>query len=387
MEALIERQGLQYLVDVAAAVLHNPLFINDMSGKVLAKSSSEESAEVWKNLLPGEYMDSDKLRMAEDKGVIRKIAAGDEPVLDTFPYSPYRFLGCRIRDKDGAVGIATIVEKNPFQDGDDELLIIICKAAFFEMLYLERTAMQKIPYYSLFKDILEENIDDVEIRERCQVMHLIFPKNMRLIGVRFSETHQNSLSLFYIRELLMTALPSSFCIVYDDSLVVVADDEKVNRSYIGQIQNVFADKEIRIGVSRKFTGIKNLRHAFGEMKAIQSVYAKLDIEKPLTYYDDIQLYHFMQIASRDNDLEEFCASVVRDIKAYDQANKTQYLEAIETYLEMGRNRQMAAEYLKIHKNTMYYRLSRAEELFDIDLSNENVCFNLQFSLRMLRMIK
>lgn len=43
--------------------------------------------------------------------------------------------------------------------------------------------------------------------------------------------------------------------------------------------------------------------------------------------------------------------------------------------------------MNIHKNTLRYRLERAEELFDIDLTDENTCFNLQFSLRMYRMIR
>ena len=37
LNALIERNGIQYLADTAARVLNNPLFLYDLSGKILAK--------------------------------------------------------------------------------------------------------------------------------------------------------------------------------------------------------------------------------------------------------------------------------------------------------------------------------------------------------------
>ena len=61
--------------------------------------------------------------------------------------------------------------------------------------------------------------------------------------------------------------------------------------------------------------------------------------------------------------------------------------SVEMYLESGRNIQKAAGKMNIHKNTLRYRLERAQELFDFDLSDENTCFNFQFSLRMRRMIR
>ena len=52
-------------------------------------------------------------------------------------------MGCRVRDRDGSIGIVVLVEVEPFRDEDAELLIIICKAVLFEMLYRERTALQR----------------------------------------------------------------------------------------------------------------------------------------------------------------------------------------------------------------------------------------------------
>ena len=103
--------------------------------------------------------------------------------------------------------------------------------------------------------------------------------------------------------------------------------------------------------------------------------------------EDIILYHFMDIASQSNDLERFCRPEIRQMEEYDRRYGTALRESVETFLESGRNVQRAARRMNIHKNTLRYRLERAQSLFDLDLTDENTCFNLQFSLRMYRMIR
>jgi DNA-binding PucR family transcriptional regulator len=123
------------------------------------------------------------------------------------------------------------------------------------------------------------------------------------------------------------------------------------------------------------------------MLAIQRVYQKLEVDSLVIYYEDILLYHFMELASQGNDIEQFCRPEIRMMEEYDRKYNASLKESVEMYLESGRNVQQAAKKMNIHKNTLRYRLERAEELFDIDLTDENTCFNLQFSLRMYRMIR
>ena len=41
LNALIERNGLRYLVNIASEVFDNPVFVFDLSYKILAQSNSE----------------------------------------------------------------------------------------------------------------------------------------------------------------------------------------------------------------------------------------------------------------------------------------------------------------------------------------------------------
>lgn len=387
LNALIERKGIQYLTDIAAEMLGNPMLLYDISGKVISYSHCNGDDEIWKALLHEGNLIAEYTKVTEETGIFEELLNSDEPLISKLPFSPYRIMGCRVRDKDGPIGIVTIVEKNPFRGEDEELLVIICKSILFEMLYSERTAMQAVPYFSIFKDIIEKTANEQDIIERCRISGITFPKFMQLVAVKSIDL-RNSLSLYLMRDTLVHTLPaSSYCVIYDGSLISVLDKKYVTTDMISTIQSVVGGRDTRIGISRPFENIMSLSAAFGEMKAIQRVYQKLEVDSLIIYYEDILLYHFMELASQGNDLEQFCRPEIHMMEEYDQKYNASLKESVEMYLESGRNVQQAAKKMNIHKNTLRYRLERAEELFDIDLTDENTCFNLQFSLRMYRMIR
>ncbi|MDK2942118.1 MAG: hypothetical protein PWP56_1631 [Acetobacterium sp.] len=386
LNALIDRRGLQHFTDLAAEVMSNPIFIYDVSGKILAKSQINGHQEIWEELLPQGYLNAEKAIITENSGVMKKLMEEDTPVLGKFSYSQFRFLGCRVRDKHGVVAIVTIIEKEALRSEDSDLLVIVCKSVLFELLYQERTAMQTIPYFRVLKDIIEETASISEIRERCRALRLDFPESMRLLGIKIYDNN-NTLSLFFLRETLLASVPSCHCIIYDESLIMIISEKHFSQSFLSIVQDIFSNYEIRIGVSTRFTDILDVKNAFQQMQAIQSVYQKLNLEKPLTFYEDILLYHFMELASKEHDLNKFCLPILKKIEEYDNVNGTLLKESLEAYLESGRNIQKAAERLYMHKNTLYYRLKRIEDFFNLDLNDENLCFNLQFSLRMKRMAR
>ena len=387
LNALIDRKGIQHLTDAASRVLGNPMLLYDMSGKVLATSQCPGDEEIWDQLLHEGNLITDYTRIVEKAGIFEQLVSCDAPVISKLPFSSYRMMGCRVRDKDGPIGIVGVVERTPFGSDDEDLLVIVCKSILFEMLYSERTAMQSVPYFSIFKDIIEKASTEQVIIERCRVSGLSFPKSMQLIAVKSADL-RSSLSLYLMRDTLTNTLPASaFCIIYDDSLISVVDKKYVTRDLIKSIQAVVGGSDTRIGISRPFDDIMNLSDAFGEMLAIQRVYQKLEVDSLIIYYEDILLYHFMELASHGADLERFCRPEIRRIEEYDQKYGTSLKESVEAYLESGRNIQRAARKMNIHKNTLRYRLERVETIFEIDLTDENTCFNLQFSLRMYRMIR
>ena len=68
----------------------------------------------------------------------------------------------------------------------------------------------------------------------------------------------------------------------------------------------------------------------------------------------------------------------------DAQRDTQYLRSLDAYLGCGMDMKRAAQALGVHRNTLAYRLSRIGELFSLDLDDVNTCFELLFSLWLMK---
>lgn len=68
----------------------------------------------------------------------------------------------------------------------------------------------------------------------------------------------------------------------------------------------------------------------------------------------------------------------------DAQRDTQYLRSLDAYLGCGRDMKRAAQALGVHRNTLDYRLSRIGELFALNLGDMNTCFELLFSLWLMK---
>ena len=110
LNALIERKGMQYLTDVASTTLRNPMMLFDINGKVLAVSRRPGDELIWEQLLPEGHLKEEYTRLAESGGTFAQLLNSDEPVISKPVFCPYRVMGCRVRDRDGSIGIVALVE-------------------------------------------------------------------------------------------------------------------------------------------------------------------------------------------------------------------------------------------------------------------------------------
>lgn len=385
LDALIERNGLQYVIDVAASVFDNPVFVHDISSKLLAYSSRKQDQDVWDILLPNRQLDFEKSVVVEKEGIYSKIFSSDEPVVGVVDFYGKRFLGARIRDKSNIIGVITIVEEQPFSEDDYQLIIILCKAALFEMLYWGNTGMQAVRYYGLFRDLLMNSVTKMEMEERLKELKLVIPEKMRLISIQCPSMISIAL-LMHVRKAFETAVPDSFSIVYKGEVLMLVNSKRCNQVMYKSLCNVFNYFELNFGISGEFLSLWDLSKAYIQSTEAIFIHKKLKLNHVICKYDDIRIYAFLKGASETHDIYELCDPLINQLLVYDKENGTDMLETVEAYLRCGKNVQEAALGANVHKNTMYYRIQKLEELFDISFDDEDLCFALQLSFRLLKLI-
>ena len=75
--------------------------------------------------------------------------------------------------------------------------------------------------------------------------------------------------------------------------------------------------------------------------------------------------------------------IAEEIAAYDREHGTAYAASLRAYLEHGENVAAAASELRLHANSLRYRLRRVSELFDLDLGTADARLAAWMSLRLV----
>lgn len=262
LRALIERNGIQHIVDTASEVFGNPVFVCDLGYKIISYSDHDGVYdEFWEYMKQHTYSLPEQISQIMRTGDFARVYASDETRTGKYPFAQYPFLAARVRDGSHLLGHVCVYGcRQSFSDQDKDLLILLCKVISYEMLYRGISSPLKIPYYTLFTDLLEETLTDrEELKLRLQCLKLTFPPSMYLAVVIFRSQVVQA-SAYYIQEYLMQRLTDSLGIIYKDRLVLLVSEKVLKEQLLEKALDSYKSNiDYQIGVSYPFSDVIELK--------------------------------------------------------------------------------------------------------------------------------
>lgn len=389
LHALIERNGMQSIVDAASAAFGNPVFVCDLGYKIICHSDQDaEYDEFWEHMKNHNYSIPEQISQIMRTGDFAKIYSSDAPRIGRYPFADAPFLAARVRDGSQTLGhICVYGCRHPFEEQDKDLLILLCKVVSYEMLYRGLSTPYQIPYYTLFSDLLEGTLTDqkeLEMRLQCLKLPALTGTHLAIINFR-NPTVQAT--IFYIREYLMQRLHHSVGMVYKDHLVFLIpethlENHLLEKSLAGYETNI----DYKIGISNAVDNLLNLSIYYEQAQNAIKISETLKMKERLCPYHRLFIYQILLLAGKETNLRFLCNPAILEMQAYDRQHHTEYLNDLKLYLKCGKNINKTANLACVHKNSMYYRISKLEEKFSLSLADEDTCFSLQLSLKILQLL-
>lgn len=71
--------------------------------------------------------------------------------------------------------------------------------------------------------------------------------------------------------------------------------------------------------------------------------------------------------------------ILSKLEAYDAEKNTELYETLKVYAQTGYSKNMTADLMFLHRNTVNYRIQQITDLFSIDFSDYTLLFKLQYS--------
>ena len=147
-----------------------------------------------------------------------------------------------------------------------------------------------------------------------------------------------------------------------------------------------AQARLHVGIGRAVTS------PAAWLQSQQQAWESLRVNKkwgttPVTLFEDLGLYQFLIALRSFPETEHFYQTTLADLLEYDAARNAELLDTLNAYFICHGNISQTAVLMRIHRNTLTYRLNRITDITRLDLDDPDVRFGLQLALKLHRLYK
>lgn len=276
---------------------------------------------------------------------------------------------------------------HPFTESDFEVMDILSKAISLEMM---KGTYYRSNRYSLsshfLSDLLDGNLKDPSlISLRLRNIDWRPKKYMYILAIPMPSTqHVADIQIQILTDQIRQFLTSSIGVFFMDTLVFLAtSDHLFNDENVRPLRDMLTNAEMFAGISQPFESLTMARDAYANALNIAILARRLCDSKSLIRFEDYMFLHVINVCSKSINLEGLCHPGVLRIREYDKAHGTSFYLTLQCFLDNALNSSLTAQDLHVHKNTLLYRLEKIRHLADIDFSDGETVFHLQFSIKVI----
>lgn len=183
----------------------------------------------------------------------------------------------------------------------------------------------------------------------------------------------------------------------DNNIVLVCESQDNNASVVKQqildlVANLINQINVggladlvSIGVGRMYKDTSMLYRSFAEAEKASRFANIKDIK--VVFYDEMGVYRLLTYECLNPEITIFCHEMLDPLIDYDEEKDSELIKTLEYNFKCNGNMTQLAKELKVHYNTVVYRLQKISELTGLDLADENDSLNLQIAIKIYELEK
>jgi sugar diacid utilization regulator len=173
------------------------------------------------------------------------------------------------------------------------------------------------------------------------------------------------------------------------AMVMVNPDDpnpifEVARRLHSRAERELPGTSVFVGVSQVCRAMREVPAAYAEVKRFLKLEQALHWQSGLIFIDRLGLYRILlQQEELGSELMRFASDRLSCLQAYDLERNGDLMACLRAYIVHNGEIKATAQSLRLHRNSIRYKLQRIEEIAQIDLSNSETRFQLQLALKII----
>jgi hypothetical protein len=269
----------------------------------------------------------------------------------------------------GAIGMVAM--NKPFTDGQKETVLVI--AHILKLYFQNHSVYMQIAENKA--NLVDNLLDGVEIPADIISNYLSrfqWKLDDYFCIVTFTASADLKIPIISILDIkqINDLFPDALVSVYGEDVIMIirCTDKQPPHGKKKQQLEEFLKKDImlRCGISMVFNNFLHLRYYYTQSK-FAAAQCKPPLRPSICSYEDYQADHVLQTLSLTDDLRCFCHPGILSLWESGSESQRDLVRCLYHYFLSGRNISATADAIHIHRNTLIYRLSKAEEILNVDI--------------------
>lgn len=392
VNALFSGNGLQYLVDTAAHLFNNPIYVVDLQNKYLAISTDPVPDNTFfREESESGYISERGIASIRENRLDSKVRKANAPYYYVNELVQTGMLVDAVRIQGIEVGHIMMMEsEHPFREFDSDFFHRFSKLVSMELQKDSAYVRNKGVMYSYFlADLLKNpkhNITDM--KKRLELLGYHLKDSFYIIAIPPAAHSTSDFQLDVILEHLKHIFPGSIYVIYEDTIVFLISKAMYHgfsEYELEQLQQYLTANHLIAGISNFFQQLEDTSRFYHQ--AIDAVHLGLKLKTTdcICYYSDYYVYKMLETYEKeDNEIRFLIHPGLMRLYYYDQEKGTEFMQTLQEYLIHPGQTSVVAANLHIHKNTLLYRLGKIKEITDCELAVGEDYMNMNLSLMIMR---
>ncbi len=278
---------------------------------------------------------------------------------------------------------------------------IIKEVIPFITVYLLSNSNKAVLYHKsleeFFFSIIEGNYsdDELKLKEEASYRDIDFNKSRYVWTI--DSTIKNESDFIRLEKKIVSIFKmydNIFCHkCYNKNLTFIIENKKLQSNakllepfyekLIQDLKKSFKDEEFTIGISKICNSLKYLNLAGEEANFALKIGKKLNNRiSDVYFYDDYMIYHLLYEISSHPTLTKLYKNTILRIKKYDIENNSELLKTLEVLIKCDFSISQTSDKLFIHRNTLYKRVNKINDILDSDIDKSESRLILQIALKL-----